>query len=386
MSSKRAHTKSRNGCQQCKRRRIKCDENPPCCKNCATRGLECEYLHLQGAIDALDLFVPGVPCQQPTGPQSIPPAASQAHRDVLWPAPSLDTTDLALFHHYLLRTYPTIWPEGRDHTAWQDDVPRLALSHPFLLHAILALAAAHQTSEQSNAAADSERLARQHFDTALRLFRESPEELRMSDEAAAFRSFTVIVSVVFLFLECARPGERGAVDGFSYLLTLLHNSSAILAHAKDRDGAPSPGMDVFPSGSPRRSPVPLSPGLQHSLERLQSELSLYASDQPDASELRRAYSSLLTHHFFVPSRPNDGNGFLMWPLSLDARFVDLLNRRDPAALCLLAHWCVPLCNAPRKWYTEDWARRLLLEIKSELTSTTWDEHLRWQLAETGLEA
>lgn len=44
--AKRAHTKSRNGCKNCKARKVKCDETRPLCKNCErhyTNITECEW-------------------------------------------------------------------------------------------------------------------------------------------------------------------------------------------------------------------------------------------------------------------------------------------------------------------------------------------------------
>jgi hypothetical protein len=40
---RRGHTKSRRGCFNCKRRRIKCQENRPACGHCVKTGLKCEY-------------------------------------------------------------------------------------------------------------------------------------------------------------------------------------------------------------------------------------------------------------------------------------------------------------------------------------------------------
>lgn len=40
---KRHHNKSRDGCSTCRRRRVKCDEQRPYCKECLKRGLDCEY-------------------------------------------------------------------------------------------------------------------------------------------------------------------------------------------------------------------------------------------------------------------------------------------------------------------------------------------------------
>ncbi|RWA04728.1 hypothetical protein EKO27_g10380 [Xylaria grammica] len=40
---RRGHTKSRRGCYNCKRRRIKCQETRPSCGHCVKTGLKCEY-------------------------------------------------------------------------------------------------------------------------------------------------------------------------------------------------------------------------------------------------------------------------------------------------------------------------------------------------------
>lgn len=64
---RRGHKKSRNGCLECKRRHMKCDETRPQCANCTTVHRACQYLEPQG--------VQRVPYQS-TSPSSISPAAS----------------------------------------------------------------------------------------------------------------------------------------------------------------------------------------------------------------------------------------------------------------------------------------------------------------------
>ncbi|KAH7085963.1 hypothetical protein BKA63DRAFT_500821 [Paraphoma chrysanthemicola] len=46
MATRRAHNKSRLGCHQCKKRRIKCDVKQPSCLNCDKKGLDCSFLLL----------------------------------------------------------------------------------------------------------------------------------------------------------------------------------------------------------------------------------------------------------------------------------------------------------------------------------------------------
>ncbi|KAK9450149.1 uncharacterized protein V1518DRAFT_372202 [Limtongia smithiae] len=45
---RKSHIKSRKGCANCKRRRIKCDEDRPQCFNCTKHGVRCDYLSQDG--------------------------------------------------------------------------------------------------------------------------------------------------------------------------------------------------------------------------------------------------------------------------------------------------------------------------------------------------
>lgn len=79
---RKGHKKSRKGCFNCKRRKVKCPETLPECANCKRNGLVCEY----------------------------PPEPSK-----LVLSPSLQSTptvfsmdDLRLFQHFLFKAYPPL--------------------------------------------------------------------------------------------------------------------------------------------------------------------------------------------------------------------------------------------------------------------------------------
>ncbi|QQK46297.1 Aflatoxin biosynthesis regulatory protein [Penicillium digitatum] len=57
MPPRRAHTKSRQGCDQCKRRRVKCDEKGPPCSNCISRELSCTYFRAPSRPDSRHDFL-----------------------------------------------------------------------------------------------------------------------------------------------------------------------------------------------------------------------------------------------------------------------------------------------------------------------------------------
>lgn len=107
---RRGHTKSRRGCFNCKRRRIKCQETRPACAHCLKTGLHCEYPHLPLVI------------HQPS------------HQ-----IPLFSLQDMRFFQHFLLQCYPH-HPLGAEHL-WLHEVPCLSQEYDFLMHAILGYSA-----------------------------------------------------------------------------------------------------------------------------------------------------------------------------------------------------------------------------------------------------
>jgi hypothetical protein len=99
---RKGHTKSRRGCFNCKRRKIKCQETQPACGNCEKAGIVCEYPRI---------------VQQQQSESSIirQPQATNA---------SFSMTDMRLFHHFLVRAYPHL-PVGAD-AVWTLEVPAFA--------------------------------------------------------------------------------------------------------------------------------------------------------------------------------------------------------------------------------------------------------------------
>lgn len=65
----------------------------------------------------------------------------------LQPRPMLfDVMDMALLHHWTLKTSPEIFKDASVDHVWQETVPQIAVEHPFVLHSLLSLAALHRAS------------------------------------------------------------------------------------------------------------------------------------------------------------------------------------------------------------------------------------------------
>ncbi|KAH8177968.1 fungal zn(2)-Cys(6) binuclear cluster domain-containing protein [Sarocladium implicatum] len=112
---RRGHTKSRRGCYNCKRRRIKCQETRPACGHCVKTGLKCEY-------------------------PSMPQITHQPHHQI----PLFSLQDMRFFQHFLTQCYPAT-PLGQEHV-WTHEIPCIAHNHEFLMHAILGFAASELLS------------------------------------------------------------------------------------------------------------------------------------------------------------------------------------------------------------------------------------------------
>ena len=138
---RRTHTKSRHGCQTCKRRKVKCSEDRPVCVACQQRSTPCVYPDDPSAASPAP-----APRSKTSGGARIRAAASvrilplPACRDDDAPS-DLHLGDLRLLHHFLTTCYPHL-PAGNE-AIWTSAVPVLAASRPYLMHALLGLAATH---------------------------------------------------------------------------------------------------------------------------------------------------------------------------------------------------------------------------------------------------
>ncbi|KAF2662314.1 hypothetical protein K491DRAFT_287443 [Lophiostoma macrostomum CBS 122681] len=133
---RKGHTKSRRGCFNCKRRRIKCNERHPQCDHCIKAGLQCAY---PANIIQSGHRTPSTPSpQELVHLRSTPGAFTMA--------------DMRLFHHFLITAYPHL-PVGAD-KIWITVIPSFAHNYEYLIHSILALAASHLDAVSSAGVAE----------------------------------------------------------------------------------------------------------------------------------------------------------------------------------------------------------------------------------------
>ncbi|KAK8920427.1 hypothetical protein H634G_02413 [Metarhizium anisopliae BRIP 53293] len=192
---RRSHRKSRNGCVECKRRHIRCDERRPACANCAIAERACVFppvkdrsLRREGlspshspsgaethartddrspsatAWNSSDARTPRTPSDtalpqlsrtqsHPTTSEPSPlPSFGESFPqsyEPSWSDPPLFTADhLSLLYHITLTRDSFFMTPGQD-TDILEMALRFASSHPYFIDEVLALAALHKATTTS---------------------------------------------------------------------------------------------------------------------------------------------------------------------------------------------------------------------------------------------
>ncbi|KND91908.1 Sterol uptake control protein 2 [Tolypocladium ophioglossoides CBS 100239] len=151
---RRSHTKSRKGCDTCKRRHIRCDENFPQCRNCTKHKIRCPYNDVQ-VPDADRSTTPDKPDLMWT-PQ-IEAAIGEWQATGVFPFPSLaiypppmphlySVEDLRLIYHVASLYHQLASIDANNFTLWTRHIPtllRIGAATPYVMHALLAFSAMH---------------------------------------------------------------------------------------------------------------------------------------------------------------------------------------------------------------------------------------------------
>lgn len=125
------HRKTRNGCFDCKRRRVKCQETRPACDNCIRNGLRCTYpSRVKLAYDILGA--------SPDAPQTQ--SMKELHSGQL----QYTAIDMLLLSNFITKAHPKLPTVSDD--VWTGHIPCVAHQYSFVMHAILALSAAQMVS------------------------------------------------------------------------------------------------------------------------------------------------------------------------------------------------------------------------------------------------
>ncbi|KAK9372449.1 uncharacterized protein V1513DRAFT_460580 [Lipomyces chichibuensis] len=420
MPSRRSHTKSRLGCLQCKKRRVKCDEKMPRCDSCAKHNIACRYTGSsvnrlllsrtvysdnQQSLDTEErsssessFFSPNSIYSQShlstggsrlstTSPSSLEPLdilSKMIGRNPQYTS-DLYMRDLELMHHYSTQTYRTWSDVPETQEIWRIVVPKEALAHRFLMHGLLALSALHLVQINSDDRSPSQmmyvEIATRHHSLALSSFRPELNNITRVNCNALF-AFSSILSV-FAFASSQCTGiEHGMapVEEILQAFSLLRGVYEILRTAWDWIENGQLGFLLRDEGRTTGDTLPAE--ARAALEYLDE-----VNNDNSESEAKETYCSTIRilrevfEDFYT--RRQQVRSAMAWPITVPQEYIALLWSRQPMALVILAHYCVILRLLDRRWWLTGWSEKLVKEIYNSLDAS-WRPSIRWPVEAVGL--
>lgn len=354
--SKRTHTKSRNGCKACKTRRVKCDEARPACRGCVMRNTACVYRQQY----------------PPPGARAPPPVSHVSIQPLFIPSPIRDAVDMELLWFYTSKACGTsciIEParEARITHILKVDIPRIALSSPFLMDCLLATAALQLE------------LMGQDIDTyrAVRYRSHAFHGYRKAIAEAKPESFPSIIACSILLTNLASHMFREEGTEELYIInwmTLWRGISYVIDLVSPRRIWESGLAELFlrPCVDPNQSAFYI-PG---QLLSVVSSIGPEDLDYPHISTYYAALRYVGSLYFNLPksSEPVMNLRILTWFTYLPESYVELCRKRRPRALIILAHYLVFIKLMDTMWWTIGIGNREIRGIISCL-GTEWSSKL-----------
>lgn len=154
-----------------------CDELKPNCTQCVKQGTACEYRQPPTREASLGSPLPVASASSSTeNARETPASQTQEERH----STDLNISQLRLLHHFTTVTARTLAHSTESEAVFTTNLVETAFDHPFLLHAVLALAAAHLSrldDPRSSSRTKYRTLADLHYDAAMSDFRATVHDI-----------------------------------------------------------------------------------------------------------------------------------------------------------------------------------------------------------------
>ncbi|CAI7595894.1 unnamed protein product [Penicillium glandicola] len=397
MALRRPHRKSRHGCVECKRRRVKCDETRPSCINCSKRHAECEYgssTSLLWANEGSDSGQASDPVRGVRSSSSSTPGAGAvdslgilsqlgSENAAASTGSTLNLQDLELMIQWCNSTFHTLSRSERTDPIWRKYVPEEALSHPFLMHGILALSALHlaRTGPDTRRASYLNR-AVAHQNQALALFRELLGDVKESNAKAMFAFAGIVVIYTFAFPHTPDVQDPwSCIDDLYQVLILTRGVHEVIYAPRDfrsylEDSSFGPILKV----EEVRGLLPEDATAMLKQLREANEFCWVRDANHEMQVYEEAIANLEEMLTWCYGGMTASTIAGRWAIRLKPRFMELLRERDPLALVMLAHYGVLLMSLKHRWCFDEWCVRVSKAVWAILDDQ-WRPLVHWAMKE-----
>ena len=313
----------------------------------------------------------------------------------------LDEMDQILLHHYLTSTYLTLVDKYGNETIWQQAIPQIAAHHPFLMSTLLACSALHLAYIYPSNQKHYMLRAHAHQNVAMPSFNHAFSNINEGNCHAvlAFCHFLFVYSLAAdqseenLLLTDHSSSEHGMMC--SWLYFLRNSCHTVCAYWQNIVGGPLQPLTVawdieIDRRMPGESPASMTAHLLSILPAVHptSEVGNGDSDGERETDVwsaktREIYSeaAIQLGWAFSASQTLKEEDFTtwdairVWPAEVSSDYIQLLVNGHPAALVLMAHYCLLVERLQHYWYFEGRASILFQKIMRRL-DPKWHAYIK----------
>ncbi|OBT50173.1 hypothetical protein VE04_09764, partial [Pseudogymnoascus sp. 24MN13] len=381
MAHKRAHNKSRNGCNQCKARHVKCDERGPPCTVCVSRHTDCHYSRPTASRRSDSRAITNAISDSASdGRTSSPINISLTVMDSTGFSneslpPSTRLRELELMHYWCTKTCHSFTSRLSD--LFQGYVVEESVKHDFLMESILALTCLHIASKQedqiSAASYASEGLRYQN--NAVRPFHAALHNVTPSNCHAIFACsvVTMACTIVSPLLPTSNHEKvTSTIESFLPLFDFVKGISSVVYISREwleagplgamfhmkAFGAPDDVATIRPPFQRLRALV-ISNTATGEISPIVHEIYLQTIDQLEVATIK--------------------NNTVPWLGFVGNEFIEELRMRQPLALIIFMYWGVLLNRMEELWWAKYLGKRLIEELSEDLIrrGKEWEKATRW---------
>lgn len=293
-------------------------------------------------------------------------------------------------HHYTTHTYKTFQCRPQAQWAFREEIPRLALRFPYLLHQVLAISAfhlAHLSPEDRSAYVMRGSHHRSHAISSMRD--------GLSGEMTEIKAYALFTTSGFLMastfvlytLNDELAGTSCPLDTMFEIIFLLRGTWAIQRAAVDQTKK-NPSKSLIDGISLIYDEIALQP-VETALKALR--LGIWANPELNDEVQRATDSGIGSMLQCMENRPGPRvmtsiaiKTVFHWPMIVESDYIDLLHARHPAALTVFLFYCVIMQGQEGEcWFLNGWSSKLVDTIFPLLQHSTWLDIGKWPLQQLG---
>ncbi|KAJ5775287.1 uncharacterized protein N7511_000298 [Penicillium nucicola] len=374
---RRTHKKSRNGCIECKRRHMKCDEQRPVCSNCISSARDCQFvgpvsiLHSTRSVSREPASVsPAVlsstvatPDQQPDKDPEYAPV-NMLHVELVH---NFSTETLKVFHK----------PNTASSFLSFHDMFQHCREAPYLMNELLSLSSLHLSITRPGQQKFYRDRSTELQNHALSSFNGMSSQIT-DDNCVPVFLFAGVLGLHMLCetLVCRETDFESFLDRFVQYVIVHHGVRVVTGQGRWQLLQNTALKPLFEFGEilpPLESS--LGPVCETLINRIQG-LGLDDAIFRNYEQTVRALQSIMTIIEDHDLKAYSIDALVAWPVLVSRDYIHLVAERKGEALVILAYFGALLDTQRDKWVFCD-GGRFLVDSVSHYLGSQWEEWLEW---------